>query len=225
MCDGPVCGSSLCGAGALLRKHPLPPPSGPALCLMRCPVPPLLPPQRTPRSTWRWWCAGTFLTERWSGRWWKRLSRREECVAPPPPPLLAALGGMQQRLLQARTPPPPPPPMPPCHAPLVLLCRHAGIKGRGATLHSPDQLPEMLPVATCGERFEIGPRDVRQGLAADAGEWWRQPGHALVQAYSCLPAFPQVCRVGSSLAHSRLPAVQARWGGAARGARAAAPAR
>lgn len=48
-------------------------------------------------------------------------------------------------------------------------CRHAGLKAY-AKLSSPDQLPEVLPMATCGQRFKIPPDDPRAALAADPGE-------------------------------------------------------
>lgn len=51
----------------------------------------------------------------------------------------------------------------------MLPCfRHAGIKGPGR-LTSPDQLPEVLPMAACGERFPIPADDPRAALAADVG--------------------------------------------------------
>lgn len=61
---------------------------------------------------------------------------------------------------------------PPSYLLPLPCCRHAGIKGNGGRLTSPDQLPEVLPMAACGERFPIPPDDPRSALAADVGAQW-----------------------------------------------------
>ncbi|EFN52063.1 expressed protein [Chlorella variabilis] len=53
----------------------------------------------------------------------------------------------------------------------TYIRKNMGTKG---ALRSPDQLPQMLPVANCGERFAIPADDLRCALAADPGALgWR----------------------------------------------------
>ena len=92
---------------------------------------------------------------------------------------------------------------------MLPCCRHAGIKGPGR-LTSPDQLPEVLPMAACGERFPIPADDPRVALAADAGVQLVQMGTEGALPVPTMPpcSLPAYCQFSSAaLLHDLMPTV------------------